>query len=298
MNSLDFFGLRTKPFEGNTNVRFFYMSQGHGEALARLRYLVRDRNMGIGVLTGEIGSGKTITRCVLERMLAVSSFTTVSLESSNLPFGHLVAEFVRQLSGAPMELAGLTKYELLFRFKKLVWDKVASKGGHLVIFLDEAQQMAPRTLDELKNLTNLSSGGDNYLTLILVGQPEFRDILNDLPQLDQRVSLRFHLNFLARDEMGLYIAHRLRMAGLPEGATLFDDEACALIYRETQGIPRLVNRICKLSLDQAYSLQRRFIGADLVTGIIEDVHLQKGEDGSSRGRKWYCAAGTDGAQLA
>lgn len=294
MNSLDFFGLRNKPFEGNTNVRFFYVSQGHGEALARLRYLVRDRNMGIGVLTGEIGSGKTITRCVLERMLATSSFTTVSMESSNLPFAHLVAEFVRQLSGTPIELAGLTKYELLFRFKKLVWDNVVSKGSHLVIFLDEAQQMTPRTLDELKNLTNLSTGGDNYLTLILVGQPEFRDILNELPQLDQRVSLRFHLNFLARDEVGSYITHRLNMAGLPEGQTLFDDEACEIIYRESQGIPRLVNRICKLSLDQAYSLQTLKIGTSIVSGIIEDIHLQKGDDGNSRGRKWYSSAAETG----
>lgn len=287
MNSLKFFGLKTKPFEGNTNVRFFYVSKGHGEALARLRYLVRDRNMGIGVLTGEIGSGKSITRCVLERMLETASFTTVSIDSANLPFSHLVAEFVRQIAGAPMELGGLTKYELLFRFKKLVWDRVVSKGRHLVVFLDEAQQMTPRTLDELKNLTNLSNGGDNYLTLILVGQPEFRDMLNDLPQLDQRVSLRFHLNFLDRDEVRSYVAHRLEMAGLPEEQRIFDDAACEYIFRESQGIPRLVNRICKLSLDQAYSLQERVIGERIVSGIIEDIHLQKGEDGHGRGRKWY-----------
>lgn len=287
MHSLKYFGLTSKPFEGNTNVRFFYVSQGHGEALARLRYLVRDRNMGIGVLTGEIGSGKSITRCVLERMLQTKAFTTVSMDSSNLPFAHLVAEFVRQLSGTPIKLGGLTKYELLFHFKKLVWDNVVSKGGHLVIFLDEAQQMSPRTLDELKNLTNLTSGGDNYLTLILVGQPEFRDILNDLPQLDQRVSLRFHLNFLARDEVRSYINHRLEMAGLPDGQLLFDDAACELVYRESKGVPRLVNRICKLSLDQAYSLQERVIGEKIVSGIIDDIHLQKGEDGCSRGRKWH-----------
>lgn len=287
MSNYQYFGLRAKPFEGNTNVKFFYVSKGHGEALARLRYLVRDRNMGIGVLTGEIGSGKSITRCVLERMLETAAFTTVSLESSNLPFAHLLAEFVRQLSGTPLELTGLTKYELLFRFKKLVWDNVVSKGRHLVVFLDEAQQMSPRTLDELKNLTNLSADGDNYLTLILVGQPEFRDILNELPQLDQRVSLRFHLNFLDSEEVASYVAHRLKMAGYTGEQGLFTTEATEMIYRESRGVPRLVNRICKLSLDQAYSLQKRTIGQEIVSGIIQDIHLQKGEDGHSRGKKWY-----------
>lgn len=286
MSSLSFFGLKQRPFEGNTNVRFFYVSQGHGEALARLRYLVRDKNMGIGVLTGEIGSGKTITRCVLERMLATRSFRVVSLESSNLPFVHLLAEFIRQLEGYPPDLTGLTKYELLFRLKKILVEDVHLKGRHLAIFLDEVQQMHPRTLDELKNLTNMSVGGENLLTMILVGQPEFRDVLNSMPQLDQRVSLRFHLNFLAGDEVGQYIQHRLEMAGRAEGKKLFTPDAVAMIYRESHGIPRLVNRICKLSLDQAYSLQRQAIDEKIVTGIINDLHLQKGDGQKVMEQNW------------
>ncbi|NJB68369.1 general secretion pathway protein A [Desulfobaculum xiamenense] len=287
MSCLSHFGLRERPFEGNTNVRFFYVSQGHGEALARLRYLVRDRNMGIGVLTGEIGSGKTITRNVLEKMLDTAAFRVISLESSNLPFVHLLAEFIRQLEGHPPDLTGLTKYELLFRFRKLVLDRVHLKGRHLAVFLDEVQQMHPRTLDELKNLTNLSGGGENLLTMILVGQPEFRDVLNAMPQLDQRVSLRFHLNFLAGDEVGRYIEHRLRMAGRRSADPVFEPEAMDLVYRESQGIPRLVNRICKLSLDQAYSLQAGAVSGDVVAGIIDDLHLQKGDCREVSRRKWH-----------
>ncbi|MFK4763779.1 ExeA family protein [Desulfobaculum sp. SPO524] len=289
MSALAYFGLRERPFEGNTNVRFFYVSQGHGEALARLRYLVRDRNMGIGVLTGEIGSGKTITRSVLERMLRTTAFRVVSLESSNLPFVHLLAEFLNQLEGRPPDLTGLTKYELLFRFKKTVMENVHLKGRHLAVFLDEVQQMHPGTLDELKNLTNLSVGGDNLLTMILVGQPEFRDTLRRMPQLDQRVSLRFHLNFLGDDEVGRYIQHRLEMAGREEADPLFSDDAVRLVYRESQGIPRLVNRLCKLSLDQGYSLQRRQIDEDIVSGIISDLHLQKGDRDETPRRKWHSA---------
>lgn len=287
MRNLQYFGLKAKPFEGNTNVRFFYVSNGHGEALARLRYLVRDRNMGIGVLTGEIGSGKTITRCVLERMLDTAKFTCVSIGSSNLPFVHVLAECIRQISGAPPDLTGLTKYELLFRFKKLVWESIVSKGGHLVLFLDEVQQMSRRTLDELKNLTNLGVDGDNFLTIILVGQPEFRDVLREMPQLDQRVSLRFHLNFLGREEVGSYIEHRLKMAG--RKAPLFGDQAKELVYRESQGVPRLVNRICKLSLDQAYSLQRDMVSEEIVVGIANDLYLQKGEGKTARKSTWHKA---------
>jgi general secretion pathway protein A len=278
MQSLSYWNLKHKPFEGNTHIKFFFASREHGEALGRLRYLVEDRNMGIGVLTGEIGCGKTITRTVLEKMLDMTRFEVVSLDSSDLPFVHLLAEFIDQIDGGGLSLAGLSKFELLFRFRKTIWDKIVSQGKHLVVILDEVHQMETRVLDELKNLTNLSSGEENYLTLILVGQPELRDILNDMPQVDQRVSLRFHLNFLKCEEVKAYIEHRLKAGGNPSPGRVFDRDAIELIYRESQGIPRKINRICKLALDQGFSLQVDQIGEKIASGIIQDLNRQKGSN--------------------
>ena len=132
-------------------------------------------------------------------------------------------------------------------------------------------------MDELKNLTNLASDEGNYLTIILVGQPELRDILNKIPQVDQRVSLRFHLNFLRREEIKEYIGHRLKMAGGASGK-IFDQDAVDLIYHESKGVPRKINRICKLALDQGYSLDAPRIGKEIVTGIVNDLHRQKGSN--------------------
>jgi len=280
MRNLKHWKLRDKPFEGSKNIKFFFVSHEHGEALARLRYLIRDGNMGIGVLTGEIGCGKTITRFVLQKMLESTFFEVVSLENSNLPFVDLLAEFIDQIGREPVDLWKLSKYELLLRFKKAVRDKIINQGKHLVIFLDEAQQIEYETLDELKNLTNLTSDEGNYLTIILVGQPELRDILNGIPQVDQRVSLRFHLNFLRREEIKGYIVHRLKMAGGASGK-IFDQDAVDLIYNESKGVPRRINRICKLALDQGYSIDASQIGKTIVAGIVNDLHRQKGQTGTT-----------------
>jgi general secretion pathway protein A len=283
MSYLAYWKLKDKPFEGNPNIKFFFVSHEHGEALARLRYMIRDRNMGIGVLTGEIGCGKTITRFVLEKMLETTSFEVVSLENSDLPFIYLLAEFLDQIEAGSVNLSQLSKYELMFRFKKTVRDRIVNQGKHLVIFLDEAQQMDLKTLDELKNLTNLTSKSGNYLTIILVGQPELRDILHGMPQVDQRVSMRFHLNFLSRKEVKGYVEHRLSAAGHPT-CKIFDKEAINLIYIESKGIPRRINRICKLALDHGYSLQLPKIGKNIITSINKDLHRQRGSE--RRNSQW------------
>ena len=134
--------------------------------------------------------------------------------------------------------------------------------------------MEKQTLDELKNLTNLSSEDENYLTIILLGQPELADTLAEMPQVNQRVSLRFHLNFMRRDEVKGYVEHRLKAGGHPDGR-LFTDEALGLIYKGSKGVPRNINRICSLALDQGFSLQAHTIENEIVLGIINGIFSQK-----------------------
>ena len=141
------------------------------------------------------------------------------------------------------------RYTRLAAFKRLLSEQVASRNRHLVILVDEAQQLGTETIEGLKALTNIASERQNFLTLILIGQPELRTRLKQLPQIDQRISLRFHLAGLDLAETGYYIRHRLRAAGF-RGEPPVTEGAVHLVHQTTRGIPREINRLCKLALAQ------------------------------------------------
>ena len=167
------------------------------------------------------------------------------------------------------------RYSRLSAFKRLLTDQVASRGRHLVILLDEAQLLAHEDLEAIKGLTNIASERQNFLTLILIGQPELRGRLRQLPQVDQRISLRFHLTALSGKETALYAYHRLRVAGY-KGEFPFTRDALAVLYRASRGIPREINRVCKIGLDHVLnSGLQRFTG-DSVSAVVEDLRRHGG----------------------
>lgn len=275
MKFLDFWQLQHKPFEFTKDSQFFYESKGHGEALARLFYLIEDKNMNIGLLTGEIGCGKTMTWTFLANQVNKKNYVIVTLDFSSFSFEDILREIISQISKSNLnDGTAYSKYELTKIFRKLVLEDIAKNNKHLVIILDEAQQMSDPCLDELKNLTNIASEETNFITLILVGQPELRDKLKKLPQIYQRISLRFHLNCLDADEVDAYIKHRLKVAGRSQ-INVFAPEAVALIAKATDRIPRNINKICKLAFDRAYALERRLIDKEMVQTIVQDFHKQE-----------------------
>lgn len=275
MDYLGYWGLNSVPFENTRNTKFFYASHDHMEALQRLLYLVRSGSTGFAMLTGEIGCGKTITRTVLEKQLASSNYKVVGLENSNFPFNYLVAEAITVLTGDKIVKEKSNKYEIMELFRDIMREQIIRRDVHLVIILDEAQEIGPKTLVELKNLTNINAEDKNYLTFILVGQPELRMTIKTLPQLDQRIGLRFHLNPLSTKESGEYMEHRLRIAGHPTGK-IFTQDAIDAIARDTNGVPREINRIGQLSLDLAFSLEGKEVSKAIVNTIIKDLHKQNG----------------------
>jgi general secretion pathway protein A len=239
-------------------------------------FLAEDRNMGMGLLTGEIGSGKTLLRSVLHARINAETHVRVSIENSLLGFDDLLLEIISQIRGErllPSDCAD--RYTRLSIFKRLLTDQVAARGRHLVILLDEAQLIALEDLDAIKGLTNIASERQNFLTLILIGQPELRVRLRQLPQVDQRISLRFHLTALSPEETAEYVAHRLRVAGF-EGEFPFTEEALDLLYRASRGIPREINRVCKIGLDHVLNEQLdRFTEATL-SAVVEDLRRHGG----------------------
>ncbi|MHC4780932.1 MAG: ExeA family protein [Planctomycetota bacterium] len=272
-------GLQEKPFEETCNTRFFFESDDHREALDRMIYIVNDRNMNMGLLTGEVGCGKTITKNVLHGSLPIHSFEVVDLENSNFAFPDLLYDVLGRISfrDPKIEMNQDTalpergdKYALVQAFRTRLDTLVYEEKRHLVLLFDEAQQMDDSTLDEVKNLTNISSETERFMTVFLVGQPELRDKIRNLKQVEQRIFLRFHLNNLDFNGTVKYIQHRLRVAGLNSGS-IFSSLAYERIFRSTGGVPREINRLCKLSLSYGFAQGLQEVTREDIEVILDDL---------------------------
>ncbi len=278
---LDFFGLKAKPFENTRAESPFFPGRRQAEALERMLYLVRDGNMGLGMLSGEVGCGKSMVVAALKHCLRDRPLQVVALESAFGDFDETLREILhlfavgnaRRLSARRNPFLGEDRYQMLRRFQDLMENRIIRLRRHLLIILDEAQQLSDEGLNELKNLGNFGEADRNYLSIILTGQPELADKVRDLPSVDQRIGLRYHLMPLTPAEVGEYVDYRLKKVGY-SGGSLFTDQAKAALHEETGGVPREINRVCKLALDKAFSQGKRLIDSNLVTSIVEDVFRQ------------------------
>ena len=280
MGYVEYWNLKEKPFEEVRNTRFYYESDDHREALDRMLYVVNDKSMNIGLLTGEIGSGKTITKNVFKGQLPSHDFAVVDFENSHYRYIDILYSIVTQISFRDSRTqlddslaipARDDKYLLIAVFKKMLEILVYEEKRHLVIIFDEAQQMDPSVLDEV---TNISSETEAYMTIFLVGQPELREKVKKAQQVDQRVFLRFHLNNLDFNNTLKYVQHRLRIAGA-ERSNVFTHDAIETIYRATNGIPREINRLCKLVLTFGFAQNLLEIDKTHVAAIVEDLRRHR-----------------------
>jgi general secretion pathway protein A len=277
MDLLSYWNLNERPFETTWDVRFFFQSRDHDEALSRLGFLVGEQTMLIGMLTGEIGCGKTLTRAVFVDRLDKQRFCPVVQENSAFTFSEMLGSVLQELDPATTA-ASMTKHARWERLRQVV-HKLHLSGRHLVLIFDEAQEMGANTLNELKLLSNLNGAGVNYLTLILVGQPELRGMVAKQPPINQRISLRFHLNSLDAEETGNYLRHRLRVAGHPTG-DLFPPEAVENAFQVSKGVPREINRIAKLALEFAWVKELPVVSVDAVEAVIRDLQRHQNLPGA------------------
>jgi len=259
--------LHSRPFEAPWDTRFFFAGRQHGEALDRLLYLVEERSMNIGVLTGDIGCGKTLTRAVLQAS-AAPDVKMIAIENSGYSMEELVRLMLHKLEP---EAASIPpgKMICIARIEQLI-EAYAAAGRHVVILLDEAQDMPLETLRELRWITNFNGGGRSIVTLVLIGQPNLRSMIEASPAIDQRVSLRFHVQALDAEETAAYLAHRLHIAGHPNGQ-VFDLPAAVLLHRLTRGIPREINRLAKLSMEHAWASDSVIVNSDHVMAVARDL---------------------------
>jgi general secretion pathway protein A len=258
---LSFFGLAEKPFAITPDPRYLYLSARHADALAHLVYGINEAG-GFIQLTGEVGTGKTTTiRSLLAR--APKDAEIALILNPRLSAVDFLRSLCEELGLGCAESEQASPKELVDQLNRYLL-RAHAQGQRVVLIVDEAQNLSPEVLEQIRLLTNLETETQKLLQIILIGQPELRRLLarEDLRQLAQRITGRYHLDPLSREETFAYIRHRLRVAGAT--ADLFTRGALREIYRVSHGIPRVINIISDRALLGAYTQDLHQVPASLV----------------------------------
>jgi general secretion pathway protein A len=270
-----FYGLKERPFDLTPNPRYLLLTASHREALANLEYGIGARK-GLIVVTGEAGTGKTtLLRRVLAAGIAGSSqpspVRAAYLANPTLDRREFVEYMARALGLSPQTWT--SKASFLLELENMLAG-LQRDNASVALIIDEAQSLPRELLEEVRLLANIESPTHKLLPVVLVGQPELADRLNEpgLRQLKQRVALRCRLDPLDRNQTAAYIAHRISLAGGEPGA-IFSREAVVDIYERSRGIPRSINVICDNALLTGFALDRRPIGSDVVAEVGHDFDL-------------------------
>src|SRR2546426_4270754 len=266
---LTFYGLSEKPFNTTPDPRFLYMSPGHQEALAQLEYGVQERK-GFMVLTGKVGTGKTTLLNALRHRL--NGQTAISFVfNSTLPFDGIL-EYV--LADFGIGNGEASEARRLIALNNFLIERERT-GENTVLILDEAQNLDPSTLEQIRLLSNFETPTNKLLQILLVGQPELKAKLRlpELQQLKQRIGLRCQIPPLTLKEAGQYIRTRLRIAGAAD-LGMFTEPALDRITEYSGGIPRLINVVCDHCLLFGYAEQKRRIDRHIANQAIE--YLEEG----------------------
>jgi general secretion pathway protein A len=273
----EYFGFVEKPFSLTPDPKYLYKSESHANAFDLLQYAIRRRE-GFVVVTGDIGTGKTtLCRAILEQ-LDRKTFTALVLNPflSEEDLLRIILQDFGVVSREEIKrgrLAGVSKQELIDTLNEFLLSLLPLRAGALLI-IDEAQNLPRQVLEQIRILSNLETDKEKLLQIVLVGQLNLKDLLRspELRQLDQRVSIRYELKPLTREETSAYIAHRLTIAG--GGAVVsFAPKALDLVHKYSDGIPRLINLLCDRALLGGYSARTNRITPEMVAAAAAGLDL-------------------------
>jgi len=266
----DYYRFSAKPFQLNPDPRFFFGSKGHKRAMAYLDYGL-SLGEGFIVITGEVGAGKTTLVRNLFRQLESHNLVAAQLVSTQLD----AEDTLRSVAASfGLQHEGLTKSSLLKNLEDFL-GAATRQGKRALLVVDEAQNLTPRAVEELRMLSNFQNNERSLIQTFLLGQPEFRGILQspDMQQLRQRVVASYHLGPLGADETRGYIEHRLRTVGW-SGMPAFDADAFSALHRFTGGIPRRLNTTCDRLLLFGFLEEKSHFGEAEVNEVITDLRSE------------------------
>lgn len=266
----EFFGFAEKPFTITPNPRFIFLSKNHKEVFAHLLYGVRT-HCGFIEITGEVGTGKTTALRTLLNQLESDSYRLAFIFNPSLS----ALELLRSINAEfGIESTVPSAGELLGALNSFLLQENAA-GRTVVLVIDEAQNLQPVVLEQIRMLSNLETETDKLIQIILVGQPELGAMLErtELRQLSQRITVRYHLRPMDFDDARAYIGHRLEVAG-SRAVSLFTPGAMKRIFRYSRGYPRLINILCDRSLLIGYTENSREITVGMVDTAIRELQRQ------------------------
>ncbi|MCU7928915.1 MAG: AAA family ATPase [Candidatus Thiodiazotropha sp. (ex Dulcina madagascariensis)] len=259
-----FYGLTEKPFSLLPDPAFLFLGKKHSMAFAMLEYSLLSQ-AGFTVITGEVGSGKTtLIRHLLNQLEDDVSVGLVS--SSHRDMGDLLPWVLLSFG---LDYREKEKIALHDAFTQFLIDQYA-RNKRTVLIIDEAQNLQVPVLEELRLLSNINADKHQVLQIILVGQPQLRELLqqSDLLQFQQRISVDYHLPALSEEETRAYIFHRTKQAG--RSKPLFTRSASTIIHQASQGIPRVINILCETALVYGFADQKLLLDSELVESVIKD----------------------------
>jgi general secretion pathway protein A len=257
--------MKEKTFNLSPDHEYFYMSKGHEDAYTHLEYAINE-NKGFAVITGEIGSGKTtlVNYFLYKTKL---DFQIGLINNTNIPASQFLKAVCNELE---IDSNFDDKIGLMDSFQNYLLKQYSEKN-RVILIIDEAQNLSPKIMEEIRMMSNLESEKNHLMQIVLFGQPELKYKLQrmDLKQFAQRVSVHFHLKGLEKDEVQHYIRYRLKVGGT-KNVNLFNDDAVDLIYLHSKGIPRIINIICDTALVYGYADSLKVITKKVIEEVIKE----------------------------
>ncbi len=262
-------GLQQSPFDDTCHPRVYFPSPEHERAVHRMVYLCRQANAPFGLLTGDVGCGKSLVARMIAQRIEDPDRFVIWLPNSHFTFPHLLAEIISQVVNDGIDFDTYDEYVLTKAFARVLEQSIAAQRKRMIVVLDEAQEMSDESLRRLRLLTNLGDDLALPLTFLLVGHPVLHERLARQPALDQRIDRRYHLGPLDEAQSRALLQHRLDAAGDPPDE-LFEESCLELLYEVSEGVPRRLCRYARLAMDNAFTHGLHRVDASCLEEILAD----------------------------